>query len=636
MPAAKPAEAAAPRTVRAHFPSGAELPAKLAYERVTRVYNVLGALLGILLLSPLLVSIAVAVKVTSRGPALYRGQRVGRGERLFDIFKFRTMQTGAEQKIGKRLVQQTENHFTPIGKFLRRYRFDELAQLFNVLNGDMNLVGPRPLRPIFLQDHKLQVPGYAKRFLVRPGITGKAQVRGGYYTSPRHKLFYEVLYIRNRNVLMDLNLILLTFLRVMNRIFTTGFLLAWLLLLAVVLPREIQSQLTIHVGTVPLNLMYILPPLIAVWHIFTREVTDQRLYALRTPVDTALLGFLAVTLCIVPFSRVPIEALKGLAWYVCNGVVVFYIVLNSRLVTELRATLINTLIFGAGLAGLLSARELAERWSLGFEGVQRPGVGGIALVLSALTIIATPLAISRWRQAQRPWRRAAYLAATVLLVATAVLAWRRSGLLFLALTLVFYLWRTHRRAAISVGVLYVTAVAALIGTGSAGYRPTSIQADVALDVQRQIGVLDHVQPLRLVVGVGARALPAHAQKEEDFRNARSGRHVRVPATNNTWLTLLADHGVLGFLFFVGFVVRGIALMWKATARVVDAGARSDLWATTAGLLGFCGLMWTADLFYRLPTLLIFWSVMGLGVGTALMHQPGPRTYYRLVHYRHKL
>jgi hypothetical protein len=113
-------------------------------------------------------------------------------------------------------------------------------------------------------------------------------------------------------------------------------------------------------------------------------------------------------------------------------------------------------------------------------------------------------------------------------------------------------------------------LAALLATGAAGYRPETIVADLRADVDRQVNVLDHVQPLRMVVGVGARALPAHAQKDQNVRSAarkdRNVRAPRVPSPNNTWLTLLAEHGVLGFAFFAAFMLRGIALMWRATAE----------------------------------------------------------------------
>ena len=136
-----------------HFPSVIEVPKKPLYEFFTAVYNVSSAGLGLLILSPLMLIITAAVKLSSPGPALYRGQRVGRNEKIFNILKFRTMKVGSEAKIGKRLVQQDEDHYTSIGRFLRKYRLDELPQLLNVLKRDMNLVGPRPVRPIFL-DHK--------------------------------------------------------------------------------------------------------------------------------------------------------------------------------------------------------------------------------------------------------------------------------------------------------------------------------------------------------------------------------------------------------------------------------------------------------------------------------------------------
>jgi len=632
LPALRDRPAGSARHLRTHFPSTADLPNKPVYEVVTRTYNFLGALIGIILLSPLLLGIAAAVKLTSTGPALYRGARVGQRERLFHIFKFRTMHVGAEQRIGKRLVEQGEDHFTPIGRFLRRYRLDELAQLLNVLNGDMNLVGPRPVRPVFLEDHKRNVPGYAKRFFVRPGITGKAQVRGGYYTPPRHKLFYEILYIRKRNVLMDLNLILLTFLRVMNRIFTTGFLLAWLLLMALVLPREIQQELTVQLGPLSINLIYFVPPLIALWHIFARDGGDTRLYALRTPADRFLVGFVAVSLCIIPFSRVPVEAMKGVGWYLTNGIVVFYIVLNSRLVTERRSMLIKTLLISATFAGLLSIDELLER--VGWP--QSTRHAGVAIVLAGLSIITVPLALARWQQAQGPRRRSVYALVAAVLFGITLLTLRKAGVFFFVIAVVLYVFRERPRWAMGILLSYLCAVAVLSTTQSAGYGPKSVWAELQGDVRRQAQVLDHVQPLRLAVGVGARSLPAHALKDDAYRAIRQGRLPKVPATHNTWLSLLAEHGIIGFGCFAGFLGSCLALMVRATRRITDLGARRDLWAVTAGLIGFVGYMFTADLFFRLPTLLVFFCMMGLGVGVALTHQPGPRTYYRIVHYRHKL
>ena len=131
------------------FPTLVKIETKPIYEFVTSIYNVLGAGIGLLLLSPLMISIAIAVKWSSPGPAFYVGKRVGRNQKVFNILKFRTMKVGSEAKIGQRLVQQDEDHYTSIGRFLRKYRLDELPQLINVIRRDMNVVGPRPLRPIF-------------------------------------------------------------------------------------------------------------------------------------------------------------------------------------------------------------------------------------------------------------------------------------------------------------------------------------------------------------------------------------------------------------------------------------------------------------------------------------------------------
>ena len=146
------------------FPQTTVIPPRPLYDALTEIYQRTAALFGLILLSPLLCVIALCVKWTSRGPIFYRGNRVGKGEKLFLIYKFRTMKVGSEQKIGKRLVRKDENHYTSIGPLLRKYRLDELPQLINVLLGDMALVGPRPMRPIFLDDLKQRIEGYENDF----------------------------------------------------------------------------------------------------------------------------------------------------------------------------------------------------------------------------------------------------------------------------------------------------------------------------------------------------------------------------------------------------------------------------------------------------------------------------------------
>ncbi|HYN22529.1 MAG TPA: sugar transferase [Thermoanaerobaculia bacterium] len=170
---------------------------------------VVGSLLLILSL-PVLAVCALAVRVTSPGPILYRQRRVGRGQRVFTLFKLRTMGMDAEAESGEVLAQPEDPRLTPIGAFLRSFRLDEIPQLLNVLQGTMSLVGPRPERPGFVQRYLQEVPGYAERFSLAPGLTGLAQVNGDYHSTPQNKLRYELAYLANWTLWLDLSILLRT------------------------------------------------------------------------------------------------------------------------------------------------------------------------------------------------------------------------------------------------------------------------------------------------------------------------------------------------------------------------------------------------------------------------------------------
>lgn len=171
---------------------------------------VVGSLL-LLVALPLLGACALAVRLTSPGPVLYRQTRVGRGRRPFTLWKLRTMRVDAESgESGEVLAQPGDPRLTPIGAFLRRYRLDEIPQLWNVLQGSMSLVGPRPERPGFVQRYLEEVPGYAERFSLAPGLTGLAQVNGDYHSSPRNKLRYELAYLANWSLWLDVTILLRT------------------------------------------------------------------------------------------------------------------------------------------------------------------------------------------------------------------------------------------------------------------------------------------------------------------------------------------------------------------------------------------------------------------------------------------
>jgi lipopolysaccharide/colanic/teichoic acid biosynthesis glycosyltransferase len=167
---------------------------------------------------PLGLLIGVALVLTSGRPLFYRGQRVGRDGHIFEMLKFRTLRGGAEERLGPylgpELVERTRTETTRLGRRLRATQLDELPQLWNVLRGDMSLVGPRPIRPRFFEQLAAELPAYWQRLVVRPGLTGFAQVRRGYETSMAEKLAHDLEWIADRSVLLYLRTLLATAFRI--------------------------------------------------------------------------------------------------------------------------------------------------------------------------------------------------------------------------------------------------------------------------------------------------------------------------------------------------------------------------------------------------------------------------------------
>jgi exopolysaccharide biosynthesis polyprenyl glycosylphosphotransferase len=183
--------------VRTAAPQGAAAWAKRAFD--------VAAASGLLLLaSPVLIFCSLVIRMTSGSPVIYTQPRVGRRGRIFRLLKLRTMQPGAENETGAVLAARDDPRVTRFGRFLRGARIDEIPQLFNVLRGEMSLVGPRPERPEFVERFERIIPGYALRLVVRPGLTGLAQVSGEYETDAKIKLRYDLAYVNNWSLGLDL------------------------------------------------------------------------------------------------------------------------------------------------------------------------------------------------------------------------------------------------------------------------------------------------------------------------------------------------------------------------------------------------------------------------------------------------
>ena len=189
-----------------------------------RTLDIVFSSVFLIVLSPVVLVIALLMLVTSGRPVLYRGQRVGRGGHFFEMLKFRTLKPGAEERIGQylgpELVRRTDVELTRMGRWLKASQLDEIPQLWNVLRGDMSFVGPRPIRPRFFTELAHDLPAYWQRLVVRPGLTGFAQVRRGYETSMAEKLAHDLEWIADRSVGLYLRTLTITGVRVLRQSFT--------------------------------------------------------------------------------------------------------------------------------------------------------------------------------------------------------------------------------------------------------------------------------------------------------------------------------------------------------------------------------------------------------------------------------
>jgi len=193
--------------------------ARKRFQEFKRVMDIVCSLLGLVVAAPLLALTAVIIKVTSPGPVFFKQERVGKDGTTFNIYKFRTMGADAEKYTGPVWAQENDPRVTLAGRILRKSHVDEIPQLINVLKGEMAIVGPRPERPVFVNDLVKKIPDYKKRLNVKPGITGLAQVWHRYdetIEDVKKKIKYDLLYIKEMCVLTDLRIMARTILVVLT------------------------------------------------------------------------------------------------------------------------------------------------------------------------------------------------------------------------------------------------------------------------------------------------------------------------------------------------------------------------------------------------------------------------------------
>lgn len=184
------------------------------YYVLRRTASIIFSILVLVTFMPLVFALGLLTKLEGRGPMFYRGRRVGKDGKVFTMYKLRSLREGVESQIGVHLLQEDSGHITKVGRIVRRTKLDEIPQFYNVLRGDMSIIGPRPVRPIRARLFLKTIPGFRQILQVRPGISGLSQISADYYDPAERKFQYDLEYIKKRSLWLDIKLVVLTVVRV--------------------------------------------------------------------------------------------------------------------------------------------------------------------------------------------------------------------------------------------------------------------------------------------------------------------------------------------------------------------------------------------------------------------------------------
>jgi len=614
-----------------------EYRGKPVYDGVTRVINVMVAILGLIVLAPLMLGIALAIKLSDpRAPVLYRGRRIGKGGQPYAILKFRTMVPETEQRIGARLVEQDSSYITPLGRLLRRRKLDEFPQLLNVLRGEMNLVGPRPAREVFLEELRQRIPGYDRRFLVRPGITGLAQVNGGYYTDPRNKLRYELLYIKCRSVWLDLKLIAATLLIMASRTLTMLGLLFFLLAFVVFVPTTFLPTLHLDLLGFRVNVAFLLIACLASgW--LGRRILLRGFMLRRTPADKYMVGFVLWAVLGAVLNPDALQNLLGVL-YICSGAFVLYFLSTQAIERNLGKIrrymqILGLITLAASLWGVseyvagggVNEGELRMVSTLG-----DPNVSALYFAMALPLLLYLQLSSSR-RIAQLIWRGGTLLGSACL-----VLTFSRSGYVAFTIALLAFLFRWHRRLFYGAlaGCSVLVAAAELDGSTRFSLQQMTTSPPTLRMIQLYASVLSSSQD-ELFLGVGWRNWKAAIDGPASTQDAIPLVPISLPRTlKNMYLTFLIEYGLVGLFFMLLIFVTILKAIYDASFRVSVRSLQILLWAIFSSALGFMANMLFFDSFYFIAVQATFWLLLGFGMGIALEFGSSTRHWYRVLHFQH--
>jgi lipopolysaccharide/colanic/teichoic acid biosynthesis glycosyltransferase len=597
----------------------------------SRIWQMLIAFVGLIVLMPVSMVIALATKLTSRGPVLYRGHRIGRNMEPFAIIKFRTLLVDAEQRIGARLLTPGDPLYTPVGRFLKRTKLDEIPQLWNVVRGDMNLVGPRPIRPVFLATSMREIPNYAARFIVRPGMTGLAQLRGGYFTHPRDKLRYDVLYIRNRSFLLDVKLVLATFVKLLNRWLTLGLLLALVFLSASFLPAIFRTPFEIEFGGFHLSPFEGIGLVLAAAAL-VRQIPAHRLYLYQTPTNRPIAAFVLFSI-VAGFIGGDLGArLRDVAYFSASGFLLFFLVVSGDMTAGFARRASRLVALAAVAVAVVGILQLVLETHAGItaESAGLPRVAstlGSPVVLAAYLVLGIPLVLVELACSERREERDFWLICSTLVLVAVVLTQTRTSLLALWLTGAVFTWRVSRRSFRLVlgGALGILGV--MVMTGTLRFSPMDITSEFSRRLAVTAATLsEEASSLRGLIGTD----PGKGAVAVVAVDKGAGTQAEPVRNENMHLTLVLRTGIIGWAIIMWVIGAALAGIYRGSRVVRDRRLSLTLWAVFSSGLGFLISMANFNAFYNPTIQILFWGLLGLG--TAIVtHFAGRRPAFNVIY-----
>ena len=600
----------------------------LPERRWGRWWQVALAVGGFVALLPVSLAIAVAIKLTSRGPILYRGTRIGRGLAPFTIYKFRTLLVDAEHHIGARLITAGDPLYAPIGRFLRRYKLDEIPQLLNVIRGDMNMVGPRPVRPVFLATSVRDIPNYTERFRIRPGMTGLAQLRGGYFTHPRDKLRYDRIYVRRRSFWLDFKLVVATFVKLLNRWLTLGLLLTLIFLCASFVPEVFRGPFQITVGGFHLSPFEALGLCLA-GIVLVRQIPAHRLYLYRTPTNRPMVCFVVFSVLAGVVAGDMGARLRDVAYFTASGFLLFFLIVSGEITQDFAKRATRVVALAAVTVALLGILTIVLQTHVGDATTPRVSATlGSPVALAAYLVLGVPLVLVELFCAERREERDFWLVCTTLIVVGILLTQTRTGLLALWITGSVFAWRVSRRA--FEAFAGVTLVAAVVVAFLGGLRlsPSAVSSEWARRVQvtgAAISAEEDTSPLRLLVG----PQPGKGALSLVEVDTDGGTRHRVLVNANMHLTLIQRTGIVGWGLMMWVIGSALAAIGRGSAAVGDRRLSLVLWAIFSSGLGFLVSMCNFNAFYDSTINVFFWGLLGIGMAI-VVHRKGRRPAFNVI------